>query len=319
VPDPSIPSNVAWAWGAWVAASARLEQATETLAMLRAPRLSPLTAGEIIDACTAVAEGLLGDGFRLLPLLVRVDGAATDDFFEAATSPLFPQPSRSRLSAFIRDLATVKPGVARLAEAQLLGGAIARPTPLTVVQLAERTGGSPAPGTDRWLAGTLPDDVPWPETPVTHAVVELVGAPDALNGPIAGFLFDGWAETLPFQPGVRAFDPAAPANPLRASRATTALAVKANQASARAPQVVLSAVSPDGARWTTDSVVRTVLSAIDLAKARTVTLENSPDGSIFPALYVASPWLQARKGFQFEELSKVAWAGSIVPYLSEMK
>ncbi|TFV95351.1 hypothetical protein [Orlajensenia leifsoniae] len=322
VPDAAIPSNVAWAVGAWQAASARLEQARATLAALRDPTRNPAaTEGEIVDACRAVAEGILGDGFLLLPLLAKPAGA--DSFAEAVTKPaLKKQPARAQLNAFVRDHATVQAGVGRLAEAQLLGGALGTPIPLRVVQLTERdeATGKPATGTDRWLAGPLPDDVPWPAASASHLVVEIVGDDDAVAGAFAGLAIDGWAETLPYQPDPRAFDPAAPDNPLRAARATTGLAVHANQASARAPQVLLSAVSPDGKRWTTDSVVATVLEAVDLAKARLVTYEHTPgDAAILPAIYVASPWLQIRKGLQFAELAKVKWSGDAIPFLSEVK
>ncbi|KQX08245.1 MULTISPECIES: hypothetical protein [unclassified Leifsonia] len=322
VPDAAIPSNMAWAVGAWQAASARLEQARATLAALRDPARDPAaTEGELIDACRAVAEGILGDGFLLLPLLAKPTG--TDAFSTAVTKPAMKkQPPRSRVNAFVRDHASVQAGVGRLAEAQLLGSALGQPIPLRVVQLTERdeSTGDPAVGTDRWLAGALPDDLPWPAASASHLIVEIVGDEDAVGGAFAGLAIDGWAETLPYQPDPRAFDPAAPDNPLRAARATTGLAVHANQASARAPQVVLSAVSPDGKRWTTDSVVATVLEAVDLAKARLVTYEYTPgDAAILPAIYVASPWLQIRKGLQFSELAKAKWSGATIPFLSEVK
>src|SRR5690606_29056905 len=41
VPDPAIPSNAGWAWGAWHAASARLDSARATLADIRAPHTPP--------------------------------------------------------------------------------------------------------------------------------------------------------------------------------------------------------------------------------------------------------------------------------------
>jgi hypothetical protein len=96
--------------------------------------------------------------------------------------------------------------------------------------------------------------------------------------------------------------------------------VHANQASARAPQVFISAVSPDGRRWTTDSVVQAVLCAVDVAKGRLVTLEKVPgDAAILPAIYVASPWLQPRKGFALAELAAVKWSQMAAPFLSEVK
>lgn len=318
VPDPAIPSAVGWAWGAWQAAAARLEHARSVLADARAPHDPPRTPGETLDSATAVAEGILGDGFRLLPLLVPAGGP--DDLVEALSSPLLSPPPVAAVNAFVRDHATVRSGVGRLAEAQLVGRGLGRPVPLSVLQLTERDGATGAPGTARWLAGPLPDDEPWPEHSATHLIAELMGPASAYAGRFAGISIDGWSETLPFQPDHRAFDAAAPENPLRAARATTGLAVHANQSSARAPQVILSAVSADGARWTTDSVVRTVLSAVDLARARLVTLEKVPgDAAILPAIYVASPWLQARKGLSFDELSRVSWATVAYPFLSEVK
>lgn len=322
VPDTAIPANVAWAVGAWQAAASRLRQARATLVALRDPvRDTAATTGEIVDACRAVAEGILGDGFLLLPLMTKPGGV--DSFHAAITTPAMKnQPTRAHLNAFVRDHATVQAGVGRLAEAQLLGGAVGISIPLRIVQLTEHDDvtGEPAAGTERWLAGPLPDDIPWPAASASHLVVELVGDNGDFAGAFAGLAIDGWAETLPFQPDPRAFDPAAPDNPLRAARATTGLAVHANQASARAPQVLLSAVSPDGNRWTTDSVVATVLEAVDLAKARLVTYEHTPgDAAILPAIYVASPWLQIRKGLQFTELAKVKWSAAGIPFLSEVK
>ncbi|MCZ2262233.1 hypothetical protein, partial [Isoptericola sp. QY 916] len=116
-----------------------------------------------------------------------------------------------------------------------------------------------------------------------------------------------------------ALDPAAPANPLREARATTGLAIQADQASARPPQVVLSAVSPDGSRWTTDGVVDAVLEAVRVARARMVTLEHSPAlPAILPAIHVRSAWLDGRRGLDFGALAGVAWEASRLPFLTEV-
>ncbi|WP_206737314.1 hypothetical protein, partial [Agromyces albus] len=275
---------------------------------------------ELCDAAQAAAEAVLGDGFRLLPLLSPPSAAGEPDaFVQAVAEPAFAQPGRARLHAFVRDHATVLDGMTGLAEAQLVGGALGRRIDLTAVQLTERTDTGPAPGTDRWLAGALPDDVPWPDSTATHLVVELPPDADDVAGAFAGLAIEAWVEALPFQPDAKAFDLRAPETALRAARSATGLAVHARQASARAPQVLLSAISPDGRRWTTDSVVQTVIDAVDLAKARLVTLERVPgDAAVLPAIYVASPWLQARKGFGFAELAAVAWDPTLAPFLSEV-
>ncbi|OUS97409.1 hypothetical protein [Rhodococcus sp. NCIMB 12038] len=317
-PDAHAPTNVAWAWTAWHSMRARHAQADGLLNSIWNGNTAPSVAA-IVDSANTIAETVLGDGFRLLPLLAP--SAGLDDFATAVTNPVFAQPSPPKVAAFLRDHATVHAGAARVAEAQLIGKALRRPIVLTVVQLTERAGVTAAPGTDRWLAGPLPDDVPWPSTASTHAVIELVGEAAALSGRIAGIVFDGWVETLPFQPDPGAFAAGADTdNPLRAARATTGLAVNANQASARAPQVLLSLVSPDGKRWNTQSVVDAVLAAVDLAKARLVTLEKAPgDAAILPAIYVASPWLQPAKFFDFAELAAQPWDQSVYPFLSEVK
>ncbi len=322
VPDVDVPTKVAWAWGAWQAAAARHDQGRERLAAVTTPREPAWTDQERVDECQEVARGVLGDGFLLLPLLRPAAGPDTgpDAFVDALTQPLHEQPSRSSVNGFVRDHAPVTAGVGRLAEAQLLGRAMDLPVPLTIAQLAERDGGTPAPGTDRWLAGPLADHVPWPATPATHLVLELLGDAADFDGSFAALAIDGWTETLPFQPDPRAFDETAPDNPLRAHQATTGLAVHANQASARAPQVVLSAISPDGKRWTTDRVVATVEDAVALARARLVTLEHAPgDAAILPAIYVASPWLQPRKGLSFLELAGIKWTDLAIPFLSEVQ
>jgi hypothetical protein len=150
-------------------------------------------------------------------------------------------------------------------------------------------------------------------------VADLTADTGSYAGGIAGFSFDGWAEQLPFQPDPKAFEDGVPDNPLRAARATTGLAVQANQSSARAPQVILSAVSPDGERWTTESVVRTVLSAIDLARARLVTLETVPgDAALLPAIYVRSAWLQGRKGLSFDDIAQIKWETLPYRFVSEV-
>lgn len=318
-PNVAVPTDAAWAVGAWEGASARYVSATAMLDALAA------TAADLVDAqvltrVEAIAESILGDGFPILPVLRHIDGEG-NDFADAVRKPLFPAPPPARLAAFVRDHAAVHVGLGRLAEAQLIGRAAGAAVPLTAVQLTLRAAdGSALPGTDRWLAGDLPDGLPWPAHPVTHVVLELVGTPAASTDAVAGILFDSWVEMLPFQPDAHAVGDDAVETPLRDARATTGLAVHAHQASARAPQVILSAVSPDGARWTTDSLVATVRSAVALSKARLVTLESVPgDAAILPAIYVASRWLQVRKGFAFHDLAQVSWSQVAYPFLSEVK
>ncbi len=317
VPNPQLPTDMAWALGAWEGASARFASATAMLADLQTD--ATLTDDQVLEAATTLVATVLGDAFPVLPLLRHLDGTGTD-LTDALTNATFDQPAPSRLAAFVRDHAAVHAGMGHLAEAQLLGRASGRPVALTAAQLTLRAeDGRPLPGTDRWLAGELPDGLPWPTHPVRHVVLELLGPPEATGDQVAGLLFDSWVEMLPYQPGPQAVGEQAVDTPLRHARATTGLAVHAHQASARAPQVILSAVSADGSRWTTDSVVAAVRHAIAVSKARLVTLENVPgDAAVLPATYVASPWLQARTGFDFSALAQLDWGLLAYPFVSEV-
>ena len=186
-PDPTLRTNATWARGAWEAAAARWTTASAQLAELRAPGAASWTDAQVLLAVTSIAEGVLGDGFRMLPLLrhqpVDVGGQPQpNDFATALTQPAFDAPKASQLSAFVRDHATVRAGMGRLAEAQLIGRALGRTVALRVVQLGARDAdGRPEPGTQRWLGGPLADDQPWPARPVAHVVAELVGAAGRLG------------------------------------------------------------------------------------------------------------------------------------------
>ena len=66
-------------------------------------------------------------------------------------------------------------------------------------------------------------------------------------------------------------------------------------------------------------MIAAILEAVALSKARLVTFENLPgDAAILPAAYVASPWLQPGKGFDFRALATTLdWARLDYPFLSE--
>lgn len=318
-PDAEVPTNVAWAWTARTGMEARYLEAYEVYNVVLRPTGGDRTLTEIVDAANKIAETILGDDFRLLPLLIPRSSA--DEFATSVIRPMFIQPAKSKVSAFLRDHATVHKGAARLAETHLIGRALSRNPDMTVIQLTAREGTLPAQGTDRWLAGHLAEDVPWPTGTATHAVVEMLGSPMDSDKAIAGISFDAWTEMIPFQPDHQAFEQDAdPDNPLRLARATSGLAVHAHLPSGRAPQVLLSLVSPDGERWTTETVVESVLAAMDLGRARMVTLEKTPgDAAILPAIYAASPWLQPSKFLYLADLFKNLPDVSAYLFLTEEK
>lgn len=309
-PNPARPLDLAWARAAWQSARARAISATELVAALVA-----LPAGAslnlVLDAAQAVADTVFGDGFTIVPVLPAAAGS--DAFAEAWNSPAFAQPSAATVRRLVRDFGTVREQVRRLSEVLLLGGAVGAGRGLRVVQLSEVTANGPAPGTDRWLAGPLPETGPWPSAPVAHLIIDPVGIENPGDS-ISGLVVDAWVEDLPAQVGPKA-DPADP----QPGGAVTGLAVKANGASAHAPQVILSAISPDGKRWTTDSLQAVVEQSLGLARARLVRLDQLlGEGLALPALYVRSASLQGEPAWHFEKLKLASTMHVSLPYVKEV-
>ncbi len=298
-PDASRPLDVSWVRAAWEAAEARALACQAAVAEVSGlPADTP--ASLVLDGVQEAVGTVFGDGFLVVPLLSP--SGAGEAFAEALAAPAFPAPAQSALRRWVRDVATVRPQVTRLSEALLLGGALRGPRSLRAAQLSERGEDGPAPGTTHWLAGPLPADGPWPQSPVAHLVVDEVGSIGAADA-VGGLTVDAWVEDLPAQVGPKA-DPDDP----RPGRARTALAIRANAASARPPQSLLCAVSPNGARWTTAALRGVVEQTLELSRARMVTLERMiGDGLVLPALYTRSSSLQGeRPALHFGKLATVA-------------
>ena len=315
-PVPSRPLDVGWVRAAYESARARADDAAALVAQLVG--LGPDTPGGLIlDAAQAIADAVFGDGFVVVPVLEPAPGG--DDLAAAVTDPAFPDPPRAAVRRFIRDHATVREQVGRYAEVLLVGAALGGdPTP-RVAQLAERPDTGPAPGTTHWLAGPLPAEGPWPTAPVAHLVLDAVGLDDPA-GPLSGLVIDAWVEDLPNQPGPPR-DPAdVQPNELAPGLATTGLAVRADAPSARPPQVILSAISPDGQRWTTDSLHSVITSTLELAKLRLVRLDTMPgDAVALPALYVRSSSLQGEQALKWAALVEASKAYTAMPFVKEAK
>jgi len=311
-PIAERPLDVSWVRDAWHTAEARSRNAAAL-----AQRLATLPAntppGLALDAVQETASAVLGTAFVVVPVLDP--GTGTDEFVQALTDPAFPAPAASALRRFVRDVGTVRQQLTRFSESLLLGSALGHPRTLGVVQLSLRTADGPAAGTTHWLAGPLPPDGPWPASPVAHVVLDQVGKVDTETA-VAGLVLDAWVEDLPAQPGPKA-DPDDP----RPGRARTGLAIRCNSASARPPQAILSAVSPDDRRWTTDSLRGVIEQTLDLARVRMVTLERlAGDGLVLPALYARSSSLQGEQ--QFLEFSKLAQLGAAfvaIPFVKDSK
>jgi hypothetical protein len=144
--------------------------------------------------------------------------------------------------------------------------------------------------------------------------MDRVGAIKA-GADLAGLVVDAWVEDLPAQVA-----PDANPNDPRPGRARTALAIRCNSASARPPQSILCALSPDGRRWTTGALQAVIEQTLDLARCRMVTLERlKGEGLILPALYTSSSSLQGENILDFKLLGEQRSGLFTMPFIKERK
>jgi hypothetical protein len=82
---------------------------------------------------------------------------------------------------------------------------------------------------------------------------------------------------------------------------------------------VLSAISPDGSRWTAEALHGVVTSTLDLARLRLVRLDTMPgDAVALPALYVRSSSLQGEKTWKYSALIEASKIYSAMPFVKEV-
>jgi hypothetical protein len=126
---------------------------------------------------------------------------------------------------------------------------------------------------DRWIATSF---VAKPRRQPTGRLSVLMHAPAGLTAtqPLGGLLIDAWTETVPS--AVR----------------DTAMALRFNNASTRAPQVILLAVSPNPAQpWNTTTVVDVLRDTLMLARLRVQPSTTFSRGGLMPFA-----WLGQRAG-----------------------
>lgn len=189
--------------------------------------------------------------------------------------------------------ARVRSAVHAYTEVAMLRSVARRRAPLRAVTLEH----------DGWLGEHLPDAVA-PASAHTSLVIEAAPGVHPSGG-YSGLVLDGWHEALPRRrvvpddttstPDVEGGGPEEVAVAPE-EVATTGLAVHANGPDARAPQVLLLAVTPDRMPWTRDRVLAIVDETRALARQRLVTLERLPlAGSLLPAATVSHWSLQGER------------------------
>jgi hypothetical protein len=240
-------------------ADALIAQATSVLAELNRRHGAISGSSSTLADLMADAESVLGASAVALPHLAAPNAASVQAAFgqSAELKAIDPQAVRR----WILQLSHVRPAVRRLdlafATTRLLGATVLS---LDLAQLPITPG-------DRWLG--LPLD---PSNPPSagRVAIEAVSVGEPSTATVyAGLLVDEWLERIP------------------SDTTTAGVAFHFDEPLARAPQVPLLALCPDGREaWDLD-LVRTILGeTLDLAKARAVDLNSRQDlGQILPALY----------------------------------
>jgi hypothetical protein len=244
-------------------------------------RLARYTAAHTMavtqDSLTRCTEALFGDGLPL-PLTHRF---TPDDPAEALGERAFAPPAGGAIQRFLADMGTVRPLLGRFQRLSLLTAINGTPPALMLRQLCG-IGEDPP---DHWIGAGLPPEKISPTCPVVGIVAD---APDGLDlsGEVAGLILDDWTETLPQRREAGEGQPAQ-------SRTTAGVALHADAPASQPPQVLILGLSPDGKRWTEDSLCGFLDDVMDLAKARLVSLETLPLAArVLPAIYTQSWSLQ---------------------------
>ena len=276
----------------------------------RLDNANALLAGAMdAQAAGQLSQAIFGDGFWMIPALTPP--ATPDPVAQALGGGVADvSPTHGAVRRFVRNVASVREALARYAEALLLGDALGRRTTFRVAQLAPAA----MPGANRWVGGVFDPAQPTPDKPVTNLVLE---APEAYSGTTAdsALVIDQWVDVVPHRARRGEGD-----DSTIDERLVSGLAVNAPSASARAPQAILLAVSPDGERWTTGAMLDTLLDTMELAKLRGVTLERTTGAArVLPALYEQSWSLQGEPVLDLRWVKDHLDLSAVLPYVKETK
>jgi hypothetical protein len=256
------------------------EQALRVAELLRAridavtdlPALPAVTSrAQQRDRLVAGLKAIFGDGFLVLPEFLPVDGPGFDAALAESATLLSGGDDQER-ARWVQRLTHVRPAISRLDAldtcAQVAAGA--NPLELTIAQLPRIDTGGGAPA-DRWVA--LPfaagDRVPADGRVAFETILSAAGYdPTAVH---AGLMIDEWPERMP------------------ATEESSAISFHYDQPTARAPQSLLLAVPPDPvAGWSEEGLFEVLRETLDLARARTVTLDTlARGGQLLPMTYFA--------------------------------
>ncbi|MFI1701516.1 hypothetical protein ACH419_36955 [Streptomyces bobili] len=215
-------------------------------------------------AADATAPGWLGNVTRVLGELLGTALPLTALLPGVALPASASGTSGAAVADWVRRFGAVRPAVRTWHETLLLAGARAgRPCRLSASQLPR--GGA-------WIGGTFD---PLKRPPARRHLVCHTPAELRAGKPIAGIVFDEWAEVLPGADALAATK--AGQDRVPAESELTGVAFHFDRPDAKAPQAVLIAVPPDPVRgWTADGLALVVRDTLELAKMRAVDLADLP-------------------------------------------
>ncbi|WP_085027882.1 hypothetical protein [Ensifer aridi] len=261
------------------------------------------SGSDTAEQAQMVGRVIFGEGFHVVPSI----GPAQDGLAVSLAMPRpKPLPKAPQIRRFLRDIGAVRQAVNEYSGCLLAGDAVGRPVEHFVAQL-----GPPPPfGPDEWVGGVLDTKKFAPGGSVADLVFE--GNRQNSQSSIQALVIDEWIDTV--APGAGSRDEVGnDSQPKRAS----GLAINAPAASAAPPQAILLALSPDGGRWTTEKLARTLEDTLSLAKLRAVTLEKTGGtAAVLPAIYALSAALQGSI-FDVTALTEVADFSAVLKYTKE--
>jgi hypothetical protein len=283
-------------------------QAASSAALVKQALERTKTAGNLITRARAATRpsvaaelasqaltAIFGAGFVALPKILPPPAGEADPWAGAVGPSGITAKPGAEIRPWLARQSVLRKSCANVGETLLVREALGQKPRLRVAQ-------SPAGAFSGWVGLPFADGEP-PQVPLSSLVAEVAGArlgraEPALDGALAGLVFDEWTEVIPRRRARADLpDPEAPRDVQ-----TTGLALNANAPGARPPQAILIAMSPDGAAWTSDRLVAALDEAMTLARMRCVTLQTLPSAGLhLPALYF--------KDWSLQGEPVIDWAG----------
>jgi hypothetical protein len=281
--DHGIPAS-------WPAAPAATDSATIAVLSAQAASLSPsvqalaaqpqppapvggaddFTVAAWLSSVVAYVQGILGEGFPLIPIFSLPAASAYAAAFSPASAPVGADASAIML--WLRRTARIRPNSLALHDVLLAAESLqTTPIQVTAAQLP------PLPG-PQWIGLPFVGSSP---PGARLALVFSTPAPIDPSLPFCGFVCDTWTEQVPglttVAGGKRGYE----------ASEVSGMAFTTDGPNAQAPQCLLLAIAPDPTKgWSLDILFDTVTETLDLAKMRTVDLGDLPRlGRVLPAIH----------------------------------